>query len=584
MNDADLQLDSDRGLTDEFVELVVRHLEGGLTAPQADRLNRFLTDDADCRDTFVALCTQASLMASSVGIDADDLDSDALSLDAGGAPPAFPVLGHLGATWRGATEFLSTHEFFTSYLVATVLFGIAALLGLNIYVKHYSGHSGPGQGIAESNHSPVPNAVKRNPEPEIKSIARITGMVDCRWVDTDYAPIHDRVVLGAKFMLKSGLMEITYYTGAKVILQGPCTYEVESADGGFLSLGKLTARVEKKSGRVGEGERGRGEGKQQTSPRPSDGRGARGEGSVESPDHSALTLALSGHHEVVVARGPDSPPLPLSPSPPLFAVHTPTAVVTDLGTEFGVDVEKSGATHSRVFRGRVEVRVVGEKGNAEERTITLGENESARVTIDKTKAVKVIRAKDVQSANMFVRDMPKYVPIKLFNTGIGLKEGDNDPHWQFFARNDDPKFKPRPAVVAHALVDIYSPNDPARSQWVSTNAGELIDMPGNATYTFRTTFDMAGLWLQGAGLRVRFRADNFVGAIRINGRNVPLPPQSQNMPFDALYGIVITNGIVQGTNTLEIDVNNYITEHPNSQSNKSAIALRVELEGTALSK
>ena len=39
-------------------------------------------------------------------------------------------------------------------------------------------------------------------------------------------------------------MEITYDTGAKVILQGPVTYEVESPAGGFLSVGKLTARVE----------------------------------------------------------------------------------------------------------------------------------------------------------------------------------------------------------------------------------------------------------------------------------------------------------------------------------------------------
>ena len=40
-------------------------------------------------------------------------------------------------------------------------------------------------------------------------------------------------------------MEITYDTGAKVILQGPVTYEVESRRGGFLSVGKLTARLEK---------------------------------------------------------------------------------------------------------------------------------------------------------------------------------------------------------------------------------------------------------------------------------------------------------------------------------------------------
>ena len=46
------------------------------------------------------------------------------------------------------------------------------------------------------------------------------------------------------------------------------------------------------------------------------------------------------------------PPLPLPP----FVVRTPTATVTDLGTEFGVEVDKSGRTTSHVFRGRVEVR------------------------------------------------------------------------------------------------------------------------------------------------------------------------------------------------------------------------------------
>ena len=40
-------------------------------------------------------------------------------------------------------------------------------------------------------------------------------------------------------------MEITYNTGAKVILQGPVTYEVES-NGGYLSLGKLTGKLEKR--------------------------------------------------------------------------------------------------------------------------------------------------------------------------------------------------------------------------------------------------------------------------------------------------------------------------------------------------
>ena len=46
-------------------------------------------------------------------------------------------------------------------------------------------------------------------------------MVDCKWNGGS------RVSLGQKCHLASGLMEITYDTGAKVILQGPVTYEVE---------------------------------------------------------------------------------------------------------------------------------------------------------------------------------------------------------------------------------------------------------------------------------------------------------------------------------------------------------------------
>ena len=53
--------------------------------------------------------------------------------------------------------------------------------------------------------------------------------------------------LGDRFALASGLMEITYDTGAKVILQGPVTYEVE-ANGGYLAVGKLTGKLEKESG------------------------------------------------------------------------------------------------------------------------------------------------------------------------------------------------------------------------------------------------------------------------------------------------------------------------------------------------
>ena len=96
---------------------------------------------------------------------------------------------------------------------------------------------------------PGPNRLRRTPcrrlpsdslltEPLPASVGRITGMVDCKIGDS-------RVSLGQKIDLASGLMEITYDTGAKVILQGPVTYSVE-ANGGYLAVGKLTGKLEKK--------------------------------------------------------------------------------------------------------------------------------------------------------------------------------------------------------------------------------------------------------------------------------------------------------------------------------------------------
>ena len=113
-------------------------------------------------------------------------------------------------------------------------------------------------------------------------------MVDCKWNGGS------RVSLGQKCELASGLMEITYDTGAKVILQGPVTYEVE-ANGGYLAVGKLTGKLEKKT----------------------------------------------------------SDPQSLTPNP--FRIRTPTATVTDLGTEFGVEVDETGSVSTYVFAGAVRI-------------------------------------------------------------------------------------------------------------------------------------------------------------------------------------------------------------------------------------
>ena len=149
-------------------------------------------------------------------------------------------------------------------------------------------------------------------------------MVDCKWAGTAFDS--PSVPLGSKYELASGLMEITYDTGAKVILQGPVTYEVESRTVGILSVGKLTARVE------------------------------------------------NAKQQAAISKSPN---LQISQ---LFVVRTPTAIVTDLGTEFGVEVRESGATSAHVFRGIVEVQPAANDGKQQGQAVRLTENESVQST------------------------------------------------------------------------------------------------------------------------------------------------------------------------------------------------------------
>ncbi len=123
-----------------------------------------------------------------------------------------------------------------SYMVATLILAMLLLGAWAYKVSHYRllVESPPGQRSAPS-------------APEMQFVGRITGMKDCRWSDPGTQTyLGSSVPLGRRYALSAGLMEITYESGAKVILEGPCNYVVESDAGGFLALGRLTARVEKR--------------------------------------------------------------------------------------------------------------------------------------------------------------------------------------------------------------------------------------------------------------------------------------------------------------------------------------------------
>lgn len=417
-------------------------------------------------------------------------------------------------------------SFAFSYIVAALIVGLGLLVG---WVYHVPEPRMDRRAIAEVNRLHPPPSV---PTPrEVVVVGRVTGTAECRWANakkaaTLYAP----VAVGREYKLVSGLLEITYNNGARVILQGPCTYRVKSVSSGNLLVGRLNAKIEKKS----------------------------------------ITSFWS-------SRTPSSRESENSPegrTAGWFTVYTPTATITDLGTEFGVVVEESGASTAKVFEGKVELRTLGNKAA---KPISLQANEAVRVVVDRDGMATVLPEKG--SVGKFLREMPKSLPIVLHNTGIGLKVGDPDPNWELVSRSDDPNFKPRPSrvrVAGRAALE----NDPTRSQWISL-VGEDVELPEEVVYVFRTTFDLTGMSPSTAVLRGKFIADDRVTAIRLNGRRLSyrLPPEGE--PFIYWTDFKATTGFVKGVNVLEVQVLNAAPFSSPSQRRfgKSRMSCRIELEG-----
>jgi hypothetical protein len=317
-------------VADKFWLLLDAACAGTLVEPQAQELAALLDSDSLARSLFVdhmqlrrdiqAMCRAERVFDRTIARIGTTLPPMSLP-----SSPS-PTSTFLSTTLHGSIGFLSS-GWPVAYLVATVISGVGLLVGAFTHV------SPPTQIVA---HSPTVTEDTALPKPRSVFVGRITSMVDCKWSDVSTGVLNgDHVPLGHKYALASGLMEITYETGAKIILQGPATYEVGSGSGGYLSVGKLTAKVES------------------------------GEWRVESKSPN-----------LQISKSPSSSLSTLHS--PLFTIKTPTATVTDLGTEFGVEVNKSGATSAYVFRGAVKVHATAHGGEGIQ-AVRLTENESIHV-------------------------------------------------------------------------------------------------------------------------------------------------------------------------------------------------------------
>jgi len=92
-----------------------------------------------------------------------------------------------------------------------------------------------------------------------------------------------------------------------------------------------------------------------------------------------------------------------------FRVQTPTALITDLGTEFGVITHADGSTEAHVLKGRIHVAIAPNRSNGS-RSLVVNENQAA--TVDT--GAQTIEDGLTAQADLFLRQLPStHRPVDL---------------------------------------------------------------------------------------------------------------------------------------------------------------------------
>jgi hypothetical protein len=179
------------------------------------------------------------------------------------------------------------------YAVAVLMMGVGMLAAW----MWETPSNRPAATISRAIPQPVRQSAPHKDRQQRQSVGKITRMSGSKWRDEKIAEEAKEVPVGGEYLLTSGMLEITYNTGAKVVLEGRTRYIVDSPSSGLLLVGKLTVKTEAKA------ENGR----------------------------------------------------------PKFAIRTPTTAITERGAEFGIWVSQSKVTYATVVRGNVECQLLGER-------------------------------------------------------------------------------------------------------------------------------------------------------------------------------------------------------------------------------
>ena len=192
-------------MNEEVLDLLDRHRDGELAPEEQARLLELLKSDPEARRSFVQ----------------EQMLQAAFHLQTPASMEAAPI----GRAALQQSRSWSAWHWAAAAAVALSLFGIGWGVG-----DFWRKPAAPLAGDQEA------------AEPVDNGIAVVTQTVDARW-GGDVEPRKGSLLAAGKLQLVSGLAQIEFYSGARLILDGPSEVELVSANQAICHAGRLRAQV-----------------------------------------------------------------------------------------------------------------------------------------------------------------------------------------------------------------------------------------------------------------------------------------------------------------------------------------------------
>jgi hypothetical protein len=235
---------------ERFSELLAELLDGKLTDQQIDELQLLMRENESLRaQYFQYLVTHAMLewrhgistSPTSFPVEQQHIGEMGRPVESSGAGAHSTASGGSSQPRKTIIPPISLFGGFGSQFTFYSVLALLALFGAGVagYVIHTATRAKQNeQGGAVA----IQHEGTRSRNDGI--VARFTAGVNCNWESGATSPnLGDELKVGQSFKLASGIAEMTFGIGARVILQSPSTMTVDSAKSVRLESGKLTAEI-----------------------------------------------------------------------------------------------------------------------------------------------------------------------------------------------------------------------------------------------------------------------------------------------------------------------------------------------------